>query len=140
MRKILAFLNYSMYICKKDLLDMTEKEINKIVSENLNYVKSVANQYNLLDILNDPDVKIADDTLNIEMMKNKMAESIANLLPREKEIITKFYGIGVPKETMAEIAEDMGLKRERVRQIRNLTIRRLNRNIRHQALRNYFKR
>ena len=81
---------------------MTEKEINKIVSENLNYVKSVANQY--------------------------------------KEIITKFYGIGVPKETMAEIAEDMGLKRERVRQIRNLTIRRLNRSIRHQALRNYFKR
>lgn len=74
------------------------------------------------------------------MMKNKMAESIAGLLPREKEIITKFYGIGVPKETMAEIAEDMGLKRERVRQIRNLTIRRLNRNIRHQALRNYFKR
>ena len=58
----------------------------------------------------------------------------------EKKIITKFYGIGVPKETMAEIAEDMGLKRERVRQIRNLTIRRLNRSIRHQALRNYFKR
>ena len=45
MRKILAFLNYSMYFCKKELLDMTEKEINKIVSENLNYVKSVANQY-----------------------------------------------------------------------------------------------
>ena len=77
---------------------------------------------------------------NIEMIKKKMAESIADLLPREKEIITKFYGIGVPKETMAEIAEDMGLKRERVRQIRNLTIRRLNRSIRHQALRNYFKR
>jgi RNA polymerase primary sigma factor len=201
---------------QKELLNMTEKEINKIVSENLNYVKSVANQYKgkgvefddlvsegtlamlmaarkfqagpfvhkaisqaidkqsgvyrlpkdqkkyaprnadkavsvdaplsannpytLLDILNDPDVKIADDTLNIEMMKKKMAESIADLLPREKEIITKFYGIGVPKETMAEIAEDMGLKRERVRQIRNLTIRRLNRSIRHQALRNYFKR
>ena len=195
---------------------MTEKEINKIVSENLNYVKSVANQYKgkgvefddlvsegTLAMLmaarkfqadrgtdfvayagpfvhkaisqaidkqsglyrlpkdqkkfaprnadkavsvdaplsaNDPDVKIADDTLNIEMMKKKMAESIADLLPREKEIITKFYGIGVPKETMAEIAEDMGLKRERVRQIRNLTIRRLNRSIRHQALRNYFKR
>ena len=45
MRKILALLNYSMYFCKKELLDMTEKEINKIVSENLNYVKSVANQY-----------------------------------------------------------------------------------------------
>ena len=101
---------------------------------------SANNPYTLLDILNDPDEKIADDTLNIEMMKKKMAESIADLLPREKEIITKFYGIGVPKETMAEIAEDMGLKRERVRQIRNLTIRRLNRSIRHQALRNYFKR
>ena len=35
MRKILALLNYSMYFCKKELLDMTEKEINKIVSENL---------------------------------------------------------------------------------------------------------
>ena len=34
-------------------------------------------------------------TLNIEMMKKKMAESIADLLPREKEIITKFYGIGI---------------------------------------------
>ena len=29
MRKILALLNYSMYFCKKELLDMTEKEIDE---------------------------------------------------------------------------------------------------------------
>ena len=127
-----------VYRLPKDQKKFAPRNADKAVS--VDAPLSANNPYTLLDILNDPDVKIADDTLNIEMMKKKMAESIADLLPREKEIITKFYGIGVPKETMAEIAEDMGLKRERVRQIRNLTIRRLNRSIRHQALRNYFKR
>ncbi|MUU05565.1 MAG: hypothetical protein EP150_11540 [Prevotella copri] len=37
-------MNYSMYICKR-IIEYDRKEINKIVSENLNYVKSVANQY-----------------------------------------------------------------------------------------------
>mgnify|MGYP002660077116 CR=1 FL=1 len=40
-----CFIELFYVYLQKELLSMTEKEINKIVSENLNYVKSVANQY-----------------------------------------------------------------------------------------------
>ena len=47
------------------------------------------------------------------------------LSERERLVVDRFYGIGQEHETMAEIAEDMGLKRERVRQIREKALRRL---------------
>ena len=44
---------------------------------------------------------------------------------REKRIITYIYGLTGSHYTMAEIAEEMGLKRERVRQIRDKALRKL---------------
>jgi RNA polymerase primary sigma factor len=40
-------------------------------------------------------------------------------------VVNAYFGIGQEHETMAEIAEDMDLKRERVRQIRDKAIRKL---------------
>lgn len=48
------------------------------------------------------------------------------ILPeREKEVLRNYYGVGCHSLTMAEIGEKMGLKRERVRQIRKKAERRL---------------
>ena len=40
-------------------------------------------------------------------------------------MIQRFYGIGAEHRTLAETAQEMGLKRERVRQIRNTAVRKL---------------
>ena len=40
-------------------------------------------------------------------------------------MVTAYYGIGQDHLTMQEIADDMGLKRERVRQIRDRAVRRM---------------
>ncbi|MFC2635868.1 sigma factor-like helix-turn-helix DNA-binding protein, partial [Prevotella histicola] len=44
---------------------------------------------------------------------------------REKQVITLIYGLTGSPYTMAEIAYHMGLKRERVRQIRDKALRKL---------------
>ena len=46
---------------------------------------------------------------------------------REQQIIKSFYGVGSDQLTMAEIGQAMGLKRERVRQIRDKALRKLHR-------------
>ena len=51
-----------------------------------------------------------------------------SLSERETQVINRFFGLDREHETMAEIAEDLNLKRERVRQIRNRAIRRLKKN------------
>ena len=44
---------------------------------------------------------------------------------RERAVISGLFGIGRERLAMAELAAEMGLKRERVRQIRNKAIRKL---------------
>ena len=54
--------------------------------------------------------------------------SLDSLNERELKVVTAYFGIGQERLTMAEIAEDMNLRRERVRQIRNKAIRRMKKN------------
>ena len=51
--------------------------------------------------------------------------ALGSLDQRESRVVNAFFGIGQEHETMAEIAEDMDLKRERVRQIRDKAVRKL---------------
>ena len=51
--------------------------------------------------------------------------SLDSLNERERKVVTAYFGIGQERLTMAEIAEEMNLRRERVRQIRNKAIRKL---------------
>ena len=52
-------------------------------------------------------------------------------LADERKVINSYFGIGQEHETMAEIAEDLDLKRERVRQIRDKAIRKLRKAYKH---------
>jgi RNA polymerase primary sigma factor len=54
--------------------------------------------------------------------------SLGSLNERELKVVTAYFGIGQERLTMAEIAEEMNLRRERVRQIRNKAIRRMKKN------------
>ena len=60
--------------------------------------------------------------------KKLIHETLQALPPREAEIIQMFYGVDAAEDTtLRDIGEDMKLSRERVRQIKNKTLRRLQR-------------
>lgn len=69
--------------------------------------------------------KQTDDQLNQDILSNEIQKGLDVLDEREKRIITYIYGLTGSHYTMAEIAEEMGLKRERVRQIRDKALRKL---------------
>ena len=91
------------------------------------------------------------ETIDIEGVENTgkelLAESLSTeidhaldtLQPREKEILRNYFGIGVPEKELEDIANDLGLTRERVRQIAKKAIRRLRLSGRSRVLATYLE-
>ena len=87
------------------------------------------NNFTLQHILENENAKHADEHLNQEILSNEIQKGFDVLDEREKRVITYIYGLTGAHYTMAEIAEDMGLKRERVRQIRDKALRKLHKKL-----------
>lgn len=94
---------------------------------------------NLLSILSDPTAARPDQQALETSVKEELLEAMNILDNRERNVVEAFYGIGQPHLTFAEIGEKMGLKRERVRQIRNKAVRKLNRNTTSDMLKAYLE-
>ena len=82
----------------------------------------------LLSVLVNVDSPQADERVYSEAIETAIEFALLSLSERESLVVNRFFGLDCEHETMAEIAEDMNLKRERVRQIRNRAIRRLKKN------------
>lgn len=89
------------------------------------------NGFNLLSVLANGNVRQADDVLQDSETEDELKGLLGALDDREKEVVTRLYGLGSSTYTMAEIADNMGLKRERVRQIRDKAVRKLRKAYRH---------
>ena len=64
--------------------------------------------------------------LEDEERRKLLHDTLKGLPPREDEILRKFYGLdAVEDTTLRDIGEDLKLSRERVRQIKNKTLRKL---------------
>jgi RNA polymerase primary sigma factor len=68
----------------------------------------------------------ADRGLINESLSTEINRALQTLTPREADILRKFFGIGVPEKTLEEIGDELHLTRERVRQIKEKAIRKLN--------------
>ena len=79
----------------------------------------------LLSVLMNPNAPIADERVYSAALRSAVETALEGLDAREQRVVNAFFGIDREHETMAEIAEDMGLKRERVRQIRDKAVRKL---------------
>ena len=79
----------------------------------------------LLSVLVNKDAPLADERVHSEAIEDAIEYALGTLDDRERRVVNAFFGINQEHETMAEIAEDMGLKRERVRQERNKAVRKL---------------
>lgn len=69
----------------------------------------------------------ADESVSFLSADTELTGSLGCLNERERKVIILYYGLGTDALTMTEIAEEMGLKRERVRQIRKKAERKLRR-------------
>ncbi len=83
------------------------------------------NNYTLLHVLEDKNAQRADAQMERELLEEELGQYIHLLDPRETAVIQRYFGIGFDRMTMAEIGGELGLKRERVRQIRNKALRKL---------------
>lgn len=82
------------------------------------------NNYTLLNVLEDKDSPRAD-AASEQMLSDDMLQGLGRLDERQQAVVSRYFGIDRERQTMAEIGQELGLKRERVRQIRNKALRKL---------------
>jgi len=82
-----------------------------------------------IEVLEDTEMPQPDQVLMQESLKQEVAKALATLEEREAQILRMNFGIDQRHPmTLEEIAEKLGLTRERVRQIREKAIRKLRAN------------
>tara|TARA_R110000744_G_scaffold11399_4_gene34551 strand:+ start:516 stop:1373 length:858 start_codon:yes stop_codon:yes gene_type:complete len=89
--------------------------------------------HNILSSDNSTDSLVMKESLSsdLEMVMNK-------LTPRQAEVIKRVYGMGYyDAQTLEEVAENLGLSKERVRQIKERTLRKIRANDWSKLLRDY---
>lgn len=79
----------------------------------------------LLSVIVNMDAPLADERVHSEAVEEAIEFALGSLDERESKVVNAFFGINQEHETMAEIAEDLDLKRERIRQIRDKAVRKL---------------
>lgn len=129
----LRFVNYAVVFIRQQIEKAVRKESDeqRVESTRDGQTHSVdaplgskAN-VSLLSVLVNTDSPQADQRVYNASLENAVERSLQTLNERETFVINAYFGIGEERQTMAEIAERMDLKRERVRQIRNRAVRRL---------------
>lgn len=82
------------------------------------------------DFIPDEENMTPEDKATFESLKEELEKSIDELSPREGKIIRQRYGFyGETPKTLEEIGNELGITRERVRQIENKAMRKLEKNI-----------
>ncbi len=89
------------------------------------------NNYTLLNVLEDKNAAKADDIVEETTLTADLIREMGVLSEREQRVLNLYYGNGYERQTMAEIGEVLGLKRERVRQVRDQALRKLRKAARH---------
>lgn len=116
-----------------ELLNIDEKKIelslkssNKVSS--LDMLISTEGDLTLLDTISSD--SNTDDLVNQSDMNSNLIFLISKLSEREQIIIKSLFGVGVDIKTISEVSMDLHLTSERVRQIKNLAIKKLNKSLR----------
>ena len=92
----------------------------------------------LLDVMINDDSPNADRSLINESLSKEIERVlIFTLSDRERDIVKKFFGLGIPEMTLEEIGDEFGLTSERVRQIKEKAIRKLRPNAKSKLLKSF---
>ena len=98
-------------------------------------------EYSLLNVLEDQHQPSPDEVLMEESLKGEVERVLSTLKWREAKIVNLYFGINQERSfTLDEIGEELGLTRERVRQIKEKALKRLRYISRGRLLKDYWDR
>lgn len=111
--------------CERDIVEVMEKIVDISLDAPIGEDGSSADSVStLMDVLGANGNQEGD--LEENERKKLIQDTLSSLPKREEEILRMFYGLdSVEDTTLRDIGEDLKLSRERVRQIKNKTLRKL---------------
>ena len=113
---------------EKDIIDIMEKMIEISLDAPTNDNPGSENVGTLLDVL-EGNSDNQDEHIKEAELHKIVDDVLSKLSKRESDILRVFYGIDLAEDkTLCDIGEDMRLSREKVRQIKNKALRRMQRN------------
>ena len=113
-----------------EMMEVDKERIEEVVKvtgrhSSLDAPFSDGEENGMLDILADDTGPQTDNVLEKESLSIEIRRTLNCLPERERQILSMFYGIGQPEMTLEEIGNKLKLSRERVRQIKEKTLKKL---------------
>lgn len=124
-------------------LEMTEAEVEQSLKNSGRHVSMDApfkegEDSNLYNVLQSGDSPRPDSQLMVQSLKIEIERALGTLTYKEAKVIKMYYGIGnEAMSSLEEIGEKFDLTRERVRQVKQKAIRRLQSGSKTQMLKTY---
>lgn len=119
---------------EKDIIEVMEKivdiSLDAPIGDDAGSSSGTDSVSTLMDVLGNDGKQ--EEEMEREERRKMIDETLASLPRREEEILKMFYGLDTTEDTtLKDIGEDLRLSRERVRQIKNKTLRRLQKSKEH---------
>ena len=123
-------------------LDIKVADIEKLFRANRNYLSldaaiSPDDDTSYLDLLEEQSAVSVEENVVQHSLEEEVEDLLAELDPREREIIRMRYGFDGESMTLEEIGSKLGLSRERIRQIEKKVIGRFRAESSHQTLHDF---
>ena len=113
-----------------DVLNVSIEDVDKALSTGRRHISVNAplvsgEDNSLLDVLDNME-ETPDSTLMIESLRGQIERALSTLTEKERNVIVYYFGLsGTQAKSLEEIAHQLNLTRERVRQIKEKALRRL---------------
>ena len=126
-----------------DILEMASEEVKESLKTNGRTVSmdapiSSEEDNNMYDVLQSNDAPSPDKNLINESLAYEIERALSTLSPREAKVLKLYFGINMKHPfTLEEIGEELTLTRERVRQIKEKAIKRIQYTTRCMILKTY---
>jgi len=111
---------------------LTQKDIDQLFAVNKyafsidSYTNQSDSDVRFVDNMDSNGLEDLEGLMNVSDLKVEIEKHLKMMPNKEQLVIRGFYGIGISSpKSLSEIGDDMGLTRERCRQIKQKAIRRL---------------
>jgi RNA polymerase primary sigma factor len=126
-----------------DMLEMIPEDVKESLKTNGRTISmdapiSSEEENTMYDVMQNPDTPSPDRNLINESLAWEIERALTSLSPREAKVLKLYFGLGMKHPfTLEEIGEELSLTRERVRQIKEKAIKRIQFTTRCKILRTY---
>jgi RNA polymerase primary sigma factor len=126
-----------------DMLEMAPEEVKESLKTNGRTVSmdapiSSEEENSMYDVIQNTDAPSPDKNLINESLSYEIERALSTLSPRESKVLKLYFGINMKHPfTLEEIGEELKLTRERVRQIKEKAIKRIQYTTRCRILKSY---